>query len=151
MALQRYVPDPFLPMAFLVDVDGTVALRTDRGPYDESRVGEDVPNRPVIVVVRALTAAGLYPIYLSGRSDACAQATALWLMSHVGTPSGTEMQILMRSKGDSRPDAEVKLALFDRHIRDNYYVVLSLDDRNRVVALWRDLGITCLQVAPGDF
>jgi hypothetical protein len=30
-------------------------------------------------------------------------------------------------------------------------VVLCLDDRNSVVKLWRDLGLTCLQVAEGDF
>jgi probable HAF family extracellular repeat protein len=27
----------------------------------------------------------------------------------------------------------------------------AFDDRNRVVDMWRSLGLTCLQVAPGDF
>jgi hypothetical protein len=26
-----------------------------------------------------------------------------------------------------------------------------LDDRDQVVTMWRGLGLTCLQVAPGDF
>jgi hypothetical protein len=150
-AITPYVPDPALPRAFLVDVDGTVALRGDRSPYDESRVGEDVPNWPVVMVVRALAEFGLQPIYLSGRSDACARVTALWLMYHIGTPPNVEMLILMREAGDNRSDVEVKLELFDKHIRESYCVVLSLDDRNRVVKLWRDLGLTCLQVAEGDF
>jgi hypothetical protein len=146
-----YTPDPSLPRAFLVDIDGTVALRTGRSWYDESRVGEDVPNWPVVMVVRALAAIGLQPVYLSGRSDACARATALWLMYHIGTPPSVEMRILMRAKGDTRTDVEVKLELFDKFIRESYCVVLCLDDRNSVVKLWRDLGLTCLQVAEGDF
>ena len=33
----------------------------------------------------------------------------------------------------------------------NYNVKFVLDDRNRVVEMWRSLGLTCLQVADGDF
>lgn len=42
------------PKVWLVDIDGTVALRGERGPFDWDRVGEDKPNGPVIAVVRAL-------------------------------------------------------------------------------------------------
>ena len=34
------------------------------------------------------------------------------------------------------------------HIDDVFLVV---DDRQKVVNMWRDLGLTCVQVAPGDF
>ena len=30
-------------------------------------------------------------------------------------------------------------------------IVATFDDRNRVVAMWRDAGIPCFQVAPGEF
>ncbi|WP_026416471.1 hypothetical protein [Actinomadura oligospora] len=47
---------------FLVDIDGTVALRRpgpdERAPHDWHRVGEDLPNQPVITVVQALAASG---------------------------------------------------------------------------------------------
>lgn len=41
--------------------------------------------------------------------------------------------------------------LFDRHARDEYRVLVVLDDRKQVVDMWRSLGLTCLQVAEGNF
>jgi DNA transposition AAA+ family ATPase len=32
-----------------------------------------------------------------------------------------------------------------------YNVRFAIDDRDRVVDAWRDLGLVCLQCAPGDF
>ena len=43
-----------LPHAVICDVDGTVALRGDRGPYDYSTVHLDLPNKPIIEVVHRL-------------------------------------------------------------------------------------------------
>ena len=36
-------------------------------------------------------------------------------------------------------------------IKDKYRVLFVLDDRNQVVDMWRDIGLTCLQVADGNF
>jgi hypothetical protein len=57
----------------------------------------------------------------------------------------------MRETGDRRKDSIIKKEIFDRHIRDVYNIEFVLDDRNQVVELWRSLGLTCLQVADGDF
>ena len=38
-----------------------------------------------------------------------------------------------------------------RFILDKYNVAFVLDDRDQVVRVWRDLGLTCLQVDYGDF
>lgn len=144
-----YVPPLDAPKAVLCDVDGTVALMVDRGPYDETRVGTDQPNKPVIETLWALIAAGHHPVFMSGRSEKCREATTAWLLRHIGTPWVSELH--MRAAGDTRPDTEVKLELFNTHIRDRYDVRVVLDDRDSVVRLWRSLGMTCLQVAPGDF
>jgi hypothetical protein len=45
----------------------------------------------------------------------------------------------------------VKREIFDRSIRHVWQVRGVLDDRDQVVRMWRDLGLTCAQVAPGDF
>lgn len=139
------------PLAFLVDVDGTVALRGDRSPYDESRVNEDAPNQPVIAVVQALILYGLIPLYISGRTSACAQATSAWLISRIGAPLDGTLRLFMRDIGDTRPDAVIKAELYGEKIAPHYCVVLSLDDRDRVVEMWRAKGLTCLQVAEGAF
>ncbi|HEU4347226.1 MAG TPA: AAA family ATPase, partial [Actinoplanes sp.] len=65
----RYVPDENLPPAMLVDIDGTVAVIGDRGPYDWRRVGEDTPHRAVIDAVRAMHAAGNAIIFCTGRDE----------------------------------------------------------------------------------
>ena len=57
----------------------------------------------------------------------------------------------MRKNGDYRPDWEAKLELFNEHVRDRYNILAAFDDRNQVVKLWRQLGITTFQVADGNF
>jgi hypothetical protein len=144
----HYLPPEGVPEAFLVDIDGTVAVMAGRSPYDESRVSEDTPNEPVIRVVRALHAAGYRIVFCSGRTDACREDTAAWLAAHVGVPYEA---LHMRVAGDQRKDSIVKAEIFEKHIRHAFRVVGVLDDRMQVVRMWRALGLTVLQVAEGDF
>jgi hypothetical protein len=134
--------------AILVDIDGTVALRRDRSPYDETRVHLDRPNVPVITTVRAMHAAGHAVIFCSGRSDGCRKATSDWLTQQVQVPY---VALHMRQSGDTRRDAIVKVEIFNRHIRDRYQIVAVFDDRDQVVAAWRGIGLTVFQVADGNF
>jgi hypothetical protein len=59
--------------------------------------------------------------------------------------------LYMRPARDSRDDGIVKSELLDRIIADGYEPWLAIDDRDRVVEMWRARGLTCLQCAPGDF
>jgi predicted kinase len=149
-----YEPDESLPKAFICDIDGTVALRGDRDPYDETRVSEDKPNPRVVEQVQINIRAGLIPIWLSGRTAGCTVDTWHWLDKYVipVTMSGLRGQLFMRRVGDNRKDSIIKRELFDEFVRGKYNVRFVLDDRKQVVDMWRDeLGLTCLQVAPGNF
>lgn len=149
-----YEPDDKLPKAFICDIDGTVALKGDRDPFDETRVHEDRPNPAVVDVVRTLIRANYVPLFLSGRTEGCFGETWKWLREYVipETPQGLQGLLFMRPKGDNRKDSIVKRELFDRNVRQHYNVMFVLDDRQVVVDMWRDeLGLTCLQVAPGNF
>ena len=148
-----YVPPEGKPDAIMVDIDGTVAELNGRSPYDESTVGDDLPNEPVIDVVRLAAASGKRLVFMSGRTDGCRQATEAWLDKHVlPHPNLTGPIVLhMRASGDTRPDNVVKLELFDKHVRDHYRVRFVLDDRDSVVRAWRSIGLTVLQVAEGRF
>jgi len=150
--VQVYTPPEGGIPAFMVDIDGTVALMGTRSPFDETRVHEDMPNRPVILAVEAMIAAGYLPVFCSGRTDACHVATASWIQTHIA-PLGETLgyELFMRAEGDMRKDAVVKRELFDRHIRDRYNVVCVYDDRVQVVDMWRSLGLAVFQVAPGEF
>lgn len=144
-----YVPAPGLPTAVLVDIDGTVALKhPDRDIYDLTRVHEDLPNGPVIEAVKAARLAGYEIIFCSGRDSVARAVTEEWLALHVDAEGEL---LLMRGEGDRRRDSIVKRELFDACVRDRYDVRYVLDDRNQVVEMWRGLGLTCMQVAEGNF
>ncbi|GAA4956383.1 AAA family ATPase [Actinoplanes utahensis] len=143
-----YRPDPELPEAVLVDIDGTVALMNGRSPYDWGRVGEDEPNPSVITAVRAMHAAGHAIVFCSGRDAVCRAETEAWLELYVGVPYEG---LFMRPEGDSRKDSIVKREIFDQEVRDRWRIVGVFDDRQQVVRMWRQLGLTVFQVAEGDF
>ncbi|MFC7527690.1 AAA family ATPase [Actinoplanes sp. GCM10030250] len=143
-----YRPDPELPEAVLVDIDGTVALMAGRSPYDWGRVGEDEPNPAVITAVRAMHAAGHAIVFCSGRDEVCRPETEAWLDLFVGVPYEA---LFMRPAGDSRKDSIVKREIFDREVSDRWRIVGVFDDRQQVVRMWRALGLTVFQVAEGDF
>jgi hypothetical protein len=135
--------------AVLVDVDGTLALRTgDRHFAHWHRVGEDDPNPPVVELVRTIASAGEHRIIvMSGRDEVCRPETEAWLRQH-GVPFD---ELHMRPHQDNRKDSMVKAELYAKHVEGRYEVAFILDDRDQVVAQWRSMGLTCMQVAPGAF
>lgn len=130
----------------IVDVDGTVALRRGRGPYDEKRLGEDLPNEPVIRCVRALAQAGMHVVFVTGRRERTRLQTAIWLRAHVVG----DFDLHMRADDDDAPDADVKARMLPA-IEHSHRIAMVFDDRDAVVAMWRARGMTCFQVAPGNF
>ncbi|PZG01241.1 phosphatase domain-containing protein [Micromonospora deserti] len=136
------------PEIVLVDIDGTVALNVSRSPYDMTRVGEDEPNTAVIAAVRAMHAAGYGVIFCSGRDASARATTEAWLARHVRVPY---LALHLRAVGDSRKDVVVKREIYEREIEDRYRVAGVFDDRQQVVRMWRELGLTVFQVAEGDF
>lgn len=151
---QPYVRPDYKPLAIIVDIDGTVALHTNRGPYDYSLVSTDEPNAAVVRLVEdwAMQHPSGEVLFTSGRPDSCRKDTEEWLEETFGRRFiWDRTTLLMRRAEDKRNDSVVKLELFDKHIRYDYRVEFVLDDRNRVVDMWRSLGLTCLQVAPGNF
>lgn len=146
--VEPYVPDTGLPSAVMCDIDGTLALMGDRGPYDFARCGDDTLNQSVR---RALVSFRLANndeiVLLSGRGEEFREQTEAWLARHA-VPYD---ELWMRSVGDVRRDDIVKAELFDQHVRHRFHVRVSLDDRDRVVALWRRMGLPTWQVNYGDF
>jgi hypothetical protein len=139
--------------AIIVDLDGTLALGRfgdsgRRGPFDWGRVGEDDPNPDVIEIVSVLSR--MYTtIIVSGRSIDCCEETMDWLKREA--PGVSWDLLYMRKAGDFRPDEIVKEEIYRVSIEGLYDVVAVFDDRDKVVGMWRDLGLTCMQVAPGNF
>ncbi len=136
-----------LPLAIICDLDGTLAHLNGRSPYDASSCVDDVLSEPIAHIVRTYAGIGVSVILCSGRESKYRQPTELWLETH-----GIQYEALhMRRTKDFRKDAVIKTEIYNAHIREQYSVLFVLDDRNQVVDMWRGLGLTCLQVAPGDF
>lgn len=134
--------------AIICDIDGTLAERGDRSPFDYSKVNLDKPKRDIIKLVNMMHTRDVDVLLFSGREDSCHDATVAWLKAHnVGYD-----HLFMRKTGDHRKDSIVKKEIYDAFVKDLYEIIFVLDDRDQVVEMWRkELGLTCLQVDYGDF
>lgn len=131
----------------LVDIDGTVAHRTDRDPFEYDKVLEDRPDHKTIEVITALWRAGYKIIFISARDDSCFDDSYEWL--RLNCPPF--IKLYMRKTGDFRKDAIIKEEIYREHIEPFYDVFCVFDDRNQVVDMWREIGLKCFQPEPGDF
>lgn len=143
-----YEPDTSLASAYLVDIDGTVAIKGDRDIYDGTKAHLDTVNVNVADIIWNLSDLGHRIIYMSGRSDEHREVTHRWLIANHLPPAES---LYMRAAGDHRKDSVVKHELFNKHVRHDYNVRGAFDDRNQVVEMWRAIGLTVFQVADGNF
>lgn len=139
------------------DLDGTLAFNDHRKHFVEGRPNaekdwaafyaacdKDTPNWPIIRLAQFLDATGNDVHIWSGRSDEVAAKTVTWL----GRYGIGHIPLRTRSTGDFTPDEQLKLQWMEESSRKPDLV---FDDRDKVVKMWRDNGVTCAQVAPGAF
>ena len=163
----------------IFDLDGTLANIDSRrdismkpnGKLDwdifaapNSILALDKPNAPVIKMAQMFKADGFKIVIFSGRNDRGFDATVQWLNDFKvpfdllvmrpdkfkdkswpiadGTPATPDMRFM--------PDEILKKVMLDNFVDIND-VFLVVDDRDKVVKMWRDLGLNTFQVAPGDF
>ena len=141
----------------IVDTDGTLANCEHRRHHLDSNrwdlFFEDMHLDTVIehtkIVVDALRSAGYAIVIVTARPDDAdyKQKTINWYVEN-------EIEydaIYMRTGGDYRADYIVKEEILAQVRLDGFDPIMALDDRDSVVALWRRLGIPCMQVNDGDF
>lgn len=142
--------DQTLPNAVICDLDGTLALLNGRDPYDASSCEQDAVNAPVLRTI--LTVKTDKVLFVSGREDKYRTQTIAFLNNKCGITFDNRFEgLYMRQSGDTRKDSIIKQEIYDAHIKGKYNVLFVLDDRNQVVDFWRSIGLTCFQVAEGDF
>lgn len=142
----------------ILDLDGTVADCNHRLHFIEGHnrdyqafydgIPDDKSIDHIIDLVRALYQSGEYSILaVTGRPITHLRETQIWLDQNF-VPYDA---IFMRPEGDFRKDFVVKKEILEE-IRKNFgEPAFALDDRSSVVKMWRENGVPCLQVAPGDF
>ena len=148
----------------IFDLDGTLALIDGRRDhalkmgkngkmnwnefFNPANIAFDMPNEPVIKMAQLFPQQGFKIVILSGRSDKMFDRTVEWLEWN-DVPFD---KLVMRDSKTNHftPDDVLKKDMLDKHVDIND-VFLVVDDRDRVVKLWRSLGLTTFQVADGDF
>lgn len=149
---EKYLKPKLIPSVYnladcyIFDIDGTLAKMNGRSPYDYTKVDTDIVNRDVFEVYHKL-AQHIPIIIMSGRESSCRNETMKWLEDN----GIIYTDLFMRAEGDDRNDAIVKKELYEQHVKGQYNVLGVFDDRDRVVAMWRSLGLTCFQVDYGAF
>lgn len=139
--------------ALICDLDGTLCLFGKKDPYNRD-FENDEENPAVIDILYRIDACNqqkaedfMQIIFVSGRNERHCEVTRQWLKER----GLDEYPLFMRGIDDFRKDYIVKKEMYERNIEPKYNVKFVLDDRNQMVTMWRSLGITCLQVAEGDF
>ena len=146
----------------IFDLDGTLALIDKRRElstkpngkidfdklHDPSLIKHDKPNWPVIKMAQLFAEQGFKIVIFSGRSDKTATATLSWL-SQSKVPFN---KLVMRPQNTMGfvPDEILKKDMLDNHV-DISDIFMVVDDRQKVVDMWRSLGLICVQVADGNF
>ena len=151
----------------IFDLDGTLAdiekrrtkARKPNGKidwkifFDPENIKLDEPNLPVIKMAQVLAETGHKIAIFSGRSKGTSRTTRLWLSKHKVPFSILKMRPTSHPWA-FMPDEKLKSRwfghLFANHI-DEPEIVCVFDDRQKVVDMWREIGLTCMQVAPGNF
>jgi hypothetical protein len=136
-----------LHRAIIVDIDGTLAHKGDRNPFDYKNVDKDTVDEVIMETVNQFYRLNYRVIIVSGREDSCRDLTIQWLNDNMINYH----DLYMRKSKDMRKDAIIKKEIYDEFIKEHYSVLFVLDDRNQVVEMWREIGLKCLQVAEGDF
>jgi phosphoglycolate phosphatase-like HAD superfamily hydrolase len=143
----------------IFDLDGTLALIEARRAlaakpdgkinwktfFDPENIKLDLPNDPVITAFKAFAEQGFKMVILSGRDSISRAETRQWLNDNDIHPD----ILWMRPQGSFTPDNVLKQTWLGELGVDNVFCVF--DDRDKVVQMWRDNGLTCFQVAPGNF
>ena len=145
------------PKAVVFDLDGTLADITHRlywikhckpKRWDKFQQGvmDDVPKWEIIKLFWAIQSDVDATIIASGRNEEVREETELWLKEHHLHPD----KLMMRGLKDYRKDYIIKNEM-RIEIEKEYDILFVVDDRDQVVSMWREHGLTCLQVADGDF
>lgn len=143
--------------AIIVDLDGTLCDVNHRvhhvkghkknwKAFNELMVHDEL-NHWCFELMEGMQAKGYKILFVTGRGEAYREHTEAWLFKH----QVRYEYLYMRALIDYREDSDVKEEIYRNLIEPHYQVLFVIDDRDSVVTRWRELDLTCLQCAPGNF
>lgn len=140
----------------IVDLDGTLADITHRRKYVDGNkkdwknfnknIIQDEINSWCREIIRRMIH-DHHVLLVSGRTDLLKAETIEWLKKH----EVPFTDLMMRRDKDNRDDTIVKREILEGNIKPYYDILFVIDDRAKVVKMWREAGLVCLQCDWGDF
>lgn len=139
----------------IFDIDGTLADVSERIHHVRRKpknwaaffqgMAQDKAIHSMVRLCNILHAAGIRIVLCSGRNEEYRQTTMAWLAQE-----GVQYhELRLRPDGDYRSDVIVKREMLADI--DMEKILFVVEDRSRVVEMWRARGLVCLQCAPGEF
>ena len=145
------IPGPIV----ICDLDGTLCNIDHRLHFvkDEKKDWKsfydhlhlDPVNEKVLTAIKYAHRGGCSIVFVSGRPDTCKEATLAWLAKNKINFFTT---LIMRGAHDHRPDDEVKKDIITQHF-DLKDIATVIDDRPRVIRMWKELGLNVVDVGHG--
>lgn len=142
---------------YIFDIDNTIANNDKRihhlhkEPKDwdawHQEYHTDTPYWEIIDILNMARQNFISIVLCTGRDAKYKPETEKWLQEHKIIYD----ELFMRPEGDRREDCAVKRELLGKIRELGYNPVCVFEDRDRVVKMWREEGLRCLQVAPGNF
>lgn len=137
----------------VVDIDGTLADISHRQHHIKGKrkkwqkffqaMDKDLPVPAIAAKVRMLSQDHTI-VLVSGRPDDYRRLTEDWLKRH----KIPYHQLFMRQSGDFRDDDVVKQEILNQHLNKDK-IKLVIDDRPRVIRMWRKNGLQVEDVGEG--
>jgi predicted kinase len=134
-----------LQECWIFDLDGTLALHTLRGPYEEEKCESDTVNESVRSILNTIKQPRNV-FLVSGRHESVRPQTERWLKFN----EIEYTKLYMRQNHDSRPDNEVKREVYFNNIFNKYRVMGWFDDRLRVCREIHNLKLPLFRVGDPD-
>ena len=142
----------------LCDLDGTLCDIRHRLQYAQgetknwtaffSGISGDTIYDDVMTKLIGFFDQGYEIILVSARPDTYRQETTQWLADN----DVPYLTLIMRKGGDKREDSVVKQQILDTYFPDRSVIYKVIDDRPRVIRMWRDNGLDVIDVGDGiDF
>ena len=139
----------------IFDIDGTLADVSERIHHVRKKpknwpaffegMAQDKAIHSMVRLCNILYASGIRIVLCSGRNEEHRAQTIEWLAGQ----GVNYHDLLLRRSNDRRSDTEVKRELLATLNKSK--ILFVVEDRSRVVEMWRSEGLVCLQCAPGEF
>jgi len=117
--------------------------------HADENIAKDEPYPAIVRLVKEYFLVGYHVLYVTGRGTESGIATEDWLNKHELLDGEWMQHLFMRPAGDHRPDTEIKREILDLLPKDR--IAYVLEDRDRVVEMYRAEGLTVLQPKKGDY